>query len=122
MSRGPTADSVEAIASLLGIGVFARRSRLSPKALRLYDRLGLLVPAHVDEESGYRRYDESQLGADGRGVRHRVPGLVEVTASGVAGHPTGRTKKVRRWPGGETRSGSTRTWAGSASYREAKAS
>jgi DNA-binding transcriptional MerR regulator len=46
---------------LLSIGVFARRSRLSLKALRLYDRLGLLAPAHVDPGSGYRRYRESQL-------------------------------------------------------------
>jgi DNA-binding transcriptional MerR regulator len=53
-----TLDPVE---QLLTIGVFARRSRLSPKALRLYERLGLLVPAHVEEENGYRRYRESQL-------------------------------------------------------------
>jgi DNA-binding transcriptional MerR regulator len=33
---------------LLSIGVFARRSRLSMKALRLYDRRGLLTPADVD--------------------------------------------------------------------------
>jgi DNA-binding transcriptional MerR regulator len=46
---------------LLSIGVFARRSRLSTKALRLYDRLGVLMPAHVDQVSGYRRYRESQL-------------------------------------------------------------
>jgi DNA-binding transcriptional MerR regulator len=46
---------------LLTIGVFARRSRLSMKALRLYDRRGLLKPADVDPESGYRRYRESQL-------------------------------------------------------------
>jgi DNA-binding transcriptional MerR regulator len=46
---------------LLGIGVFARRSRLSLKALRLYDRLGLLVPADTDPVSGYRRYRERQL-------------------------------------------------------------
>jgi DNA-binding transcriptional MerR regulator len=46
---------------LLSIGVFARRSRLSVKALRLYDRLGLLTPAHVDPDSGYRSYRESQL-------------------------------------------------------------
>ena len=45
----------------LTIGVFARRSRLSMKALRLYDRLGLLIPADVDPENGYRRYRESQL-------------------------------------------------------------
>src|SRR5438128_997048 len=46
---------------LLSIGVFARRSRLSMKALRHYDRLGLLTPAEVDQSSGYRRYRESQL-------------------------------------------------------------
>jgi DNA-binding transcriptional MerR regulator len=31
------------------------------KALRLYDRLGLLTPTHVDQGSGYRWYRESQL-------------------------------------------------------------
>jgi DNA-binding transcriptional MerR regulator len=46
---------------LLSIGEFARRSRLSRKALRLYDGLGLLPPAEVDADSGYRRYRESQL-------------------------------------------------------------
>ncbi|HKF19701.1 MAG TPA: MerR family transcriptional regulator [Candidatus Dormibacteraeota bacterium] len=46
---------------LLSIGVFARRSRLSAKALRLYDRLGLLTPDYVDETNGYRWYRESQL-------------------------------------------------------------
>lgn len=45
---------------LLTIGAFAARARLSAKALRLYDRLGLLVPAHVDAASGYRYYRASQ--------------------------------------------------------------
>ena len=45
----------------MSIGEFARRSRLSAKALRLYDELGLLSPARVDETSGYRYYDSSQL-------------------------------------------------------------
>ena len=45
------------------IGEFARRSRLSVKALRLYDELGVLVPARVDETSGYRYYDAAQLEA-----------------------------------------------------------
>jgi DNA-binding transcriptional MerR regulator len=43
------------------IGEFSRRSQLSIKALRLYERLGLLRPATVDERNGYRRYHESQL-------------------------------------------------------------
>ncbi|MFC0866186.1 MerR family transcriptional regulator [Sphaerimonospora cavernae] len=46
---------------LLTIGAFARAARLSPKALRLYDELGLLRPAAVDGESGYRYYDPGQL-------------------------------------------------------------
>jgi DNA-binding transcriptional MerR regulator len=45
----------------LSIGEFARRSRLSAKALRLYDELGLLLPARVDEDSGYRLYEPGQL-------------------------------------------------------------
>ena len=47
----------------MGIGEFSRRSRLSLKALRLYGELGLLVPARVDPDSGYRWYDASQLEA-----------------------------------------------------------
>ncbi|HVV09124.1 MerR family transcriptional regulator [Amycolatopsis sp.] len=46
---------------LLTIGAFARAARLSPKALRLYDELGLLRPAVVDPSSGYRRYHPDQL-------------------------------------------------------------
>ena len=46
---------------LLTIGAFARAARLTPKALRLYDEMGLLAPAAVDPESGYRFYDPSQL-------------------------------------------------------------
>jgi DNA-binding transcriptional MerR regulator len=46
---------------LLGIGEFARRSRLSPKALRLYDEMGLLLPVRVDAASGYRFYGVDQL-------------------------------------------------------------
>ncbi len=46
---------------MLTIGTFARASRLSPKALRLYDELGLLRPARVDPVSGYRLYEPAQL-------------------------------------------------------------
>ncbi|MFC4494666.1 MerR family transcriptional regulator [Streptomyces ovatisporus] len=46
---------------LLTIGAFAKASRLSPKALRLYDELGLLPPARVDPVTGYRLYAPEQL-------------------------------------------------------------
>jgi DNA-binding transcriptional MerR regulator len=45
----------------ISIGEFARRSRLSLKALRLYDERGVLVPSRVDPASGYRYYDTAQL-------------------------------------------------------------
>jgi DNA-binding transcriptional MerR regulator len=47
----------------ISIGEFARRSRLSLKALRLYDERGVLVPSRVDQASGYRYYDTAQLEA-----------------------------------------------------------
>jgi len=45
----------------IAIGEFSERTRLSPKALRLFDELGLVVPAHVDPSSGYRLYSEDQV-------------------------------------------------------------
>jgi DNA-binding transcriptional MerR regulator len=52
----------------LTIGAFARRTGLTPKALRHYDAIGLLVPAAVDPTNGYRLYDRSQL-ARARDIR-----------------------------------------------------
>jgi DNA-binding transcriptional MerR regulator len=42
-------------------GVFAKHTRLSHKALRLYDAMGLLAPAFVDEQNGYRYYSQGQV-------------------------------------------------------------
>ena len=53
------ADDVRA--GLIPIGEFARRARLTHKALRLYDRIGLLRPVLTDGATGYRRYDVSQV-------------------------------------------------------------
>jgi DNA-binding transcriptional MerR regulator len=46
---------------LLSIGSFAQRSRLSARALRIYDELGLLRPVEVDPVSGYRYYRHEQV-------------------------------------------------------------
>jgi DNA-binding transcriptional MerR regulator len=48
---------------LLPIGSFASRCRLSVKALRHYDELGLLRPERVDVATGYRYYDHRQAPA-----------------------------------------------------------
>ncbi|MGA7668876.1 MAG: MerR family transcriptional regulator [Nitrolancea sp.] len=43
------------------IGDFSRLTQVTVKALRHYDSLGLLKPAQIDPESGYRYYSGSQL-------------------------------------------------------------
>ncbi len=47
--------------SLLTIGEFSRATHLSVKALRHYERVGLLPPAEVDQFTGYRSYSAAQL-------------------------------------------------------------
>jgi effector-binding domain-containing protein len=46
---------------LLAIGRFARLTGLTVRAVRHYGELGLLQPAYVDRESGYRYYSADQL-------------------------------------------------------------
>jgi DNA-binding transcriptional MerR regulator len=45
----------------LAIGEAARLAGVTPKALRHYDRIGLLRPAAVDQATGYRRYEAEQV-------------------------------------------------------------
>jgi len=50
-------DSVQ----LMPIGRFSRLTGVGVKALRHYDEVGLLVPAAVDDETGYRFYSPDQV-------------------------------------------------------------
>jgi hypothetical protein len=80
----------------LSIGEFARRSRLSPKGLRLYDEMGLLIPTRVDGASGYRFYGQpngpqSQLVAESlrswaeeRGIESSILGELGVRITFLA--------------------------------------
>lgn len=51
---------------MLKIGEFSKLSRVSIRMLRHYDEIGLLKPAHIDPDSGYRYYGEDQLPVAGR--------------------------------------------------------
>src|SRR5690606_8128134 len=55
-SRLPGVDE-----SYLLAGRFGAEARLTPKALRLYAELGLLVPRRTDPATGYRYYHRDQL-------------------------------------------------------------
>jgi effector-binding domain-containing protein len=46
---------------MIRIGDFSKLSRVSVKALRYYDEMGLLKPVSVDRFTGYRLYEYSQL-------------------------------------------------------------
>jgi DNA-binding transcriptional MerR regulator len=59
--------------NLMPIGRFARLTGLSVKALRHYDELGLLRPAAVDPDTGYRQYATDQVeGAETIGLLRRL--------------------------------------------------
>src|SRR4029079_18721975 len=46
---------------MFSIGEFARHGRVSVRMLRHYDAIGLIRPACVDDATGYRLYEASQL-------------------------------------------------------------
>ena len=46
---------------MLKIGDFSKLSLITVKALRFYEKEGLLIPKETDEWTGYRYYDTSQL-------------------------------------------------------------
>jgi DNA-binding transcriptional MerR regulator len=55
----PAMESLQT--ELMSIGRFARLTGLTVKALRHYDEVGLLRPASVDAETGYRSYGAEQV-------------------------------------------------------------
>src|SRR5260370_12795618 len=49
------------MSSSLAIGDFSRATHLTVKTLRHYHETGLLKPAHIDPQTGYRRYTTEQI-------------------------------------------------------------
>jgi DNA-binding transcriptional MerR regulator/effector-binding domain-containing protein len=60
---------------MLSIGEFARLGGVSVRTLRHYDEIGLLYPATIDAETGYRGYSADQLGRLNRIVALKELGL-----------------------------------------------
>lgn len=55
------------------IGLFSKINKVTIKTLRYYDEMGLLKPAFVDEENGYRYYTSEQLP-----VLHKIISLRQI--------------------------------------------
>jgi DNA-binding transcriptional MerR regulator len=60
---------------MLTVGAFSRASGLPVSALRYYDAAGVLRPAHVDPDTGYRWYTPSQVGRAKLVARMRLTGM-----------------------------------------------
>ena len=89
---------------LMTIGAFAERTRLSPKALRLYDRLGLLPPARTDPVSGYRFYSEDQVDGARLVALLRRLGMPLPVIADIAAKPAGEAAEAvgSYWAGVES--------------------
>lgn len=55
---------------LYKIGMFATMNHVTVKALRFYEEKGLLMPAYINEENGYRYYSMGQMA-----VLHQITAL-----------------------------------------------
>jgi DNA-binding transcriptional MerR regulator/effector-binding domain-containing protein len=60
---------------MFSIGEFARLGGVSVRTLRHYDEIGLLRPATVDPDTGYRGYSATQLGQINRIIALKELGL-----------------------------------------------
>ena len=60
--------------TLYKIGMFAAMNHVTVKTLRFYEEQGLLMPAHINQENGYRYYALSQMA-----------GIHQITALKAAG-------------------------------------
>ncbi|MDX2400547.1 MerR family transcriptional regulator [Microbacterium algeriense] len=86
---------------MLSIGAFAQIGQVTHRMLRHWDTAGLLVPAHVDEFSGYRSYDPAQLERLHRIVALRQLGfgldaISAILEQGVDAERIGALLRIRR--------------------------
>ncbi|PJN24702.1 MerR family transcriptional regulator [Kitasatospora sp. CB02891] len=98
---------------LLTTGEFARRGLLSPKALRLYDRQGLLPPDLVDQATGYRYYRAGRLRTARLIVRLRGLDMPLATVAEVLALPSAEAAErvAAYWAAVERRTASQRALA-----------
>lgn len=61
MNEKHEAFTEKTVPQLYKIGMFAQMNHITIKTLRFYEEQGLLLPAHVDGENGYRYYTMNQM-------------------------------------------------------------
>ncbi len=82
----------------LSIGDFATATGLTPKALRLYDEMGLVRPAAVEASNGYRWYEPTQVEGARLVAQLRLVGMPLARIQEVLGlQPEFRPAELRSW-------------------------
>ena len=66
---------IEGGGAMYRIGAFSKLAKITVKALRYYDRVGLLRPAFVDSATSYRYYTEEQLETARAILMYRAAGM-----------------------------------------------
>ena len=61
MNEKHEAFTEKTVPQLYKIGMFAQMNHITIKTLRFYEEQGLLIPAYVDGENGYRYYTMNQM-------------------------------------------------------------
>lgn len=76
---------------LYKIGMFAQMNHSTVKTLRFYETQGLLLPAYIDEENGYRYYTLDQMA-----VLHQITALKQAgfTLEDIKGINSGEEEKT----------------------------
>ena len=83
---------------MLKIGDFSKLSHLTIKALRFYEKEGLLKPASIDEWNNYRFYETSQLETAARIKSYRQLGLsIEEIKAVFAGTDVKEILQEKSW-------------------------
>ena len=83
---------------MLKIGDFSKMSKVTIKALRYYEKEGLLIPKYVDESNGYRYYESNQLLALSRIISLKQVGLTidEIKKIIIKNEPLGDLLKTKK--------------------------
>lgn len=81
---------MEAVGAMFTIGDFATFTQVSVPALRLWDRRGLLVPARIDPDTGYRYYRAAQAATVQRILALKELGFTLAQIGPILADPPGR--------------------------------
>ena len=81
---------------MLRIGDFSKIARVTVKTLRYYDKIGLLKPAFIDVNTGYRYYNEQQIFDIHAILSYKNAGLSNEEVKSLLSNPNNKPEVLRK--------------------------